>query len=148
MTNQETGEGKSVSWYQREDFVSFYKERLQTVRALKKAQGDITCLDPSEYCLRGLEEKISTRYGRERRLKQIKIIRMVLEVQAEHREMGVRNPEGIKSLSMLVSKMSRDHAVEIAELDARAARCCPLGDSNKKRQATALRESFPKRQAV
>lgn len=146
ITNQEAAEGKRMVWYQREDFASFYREQLQTVRALKNAQGDITCLDPSEYYLRGLEEKIFTRYGRERRIKQVKGIRMILAVQAEQRRTGVQNPEGIKSLSMLVSKVSRDHAIEMAELDARAAR--PPIKNNGKRVSLVFHESAPKRQSV
>lgn len=113
-------ERKRLFWYQREDFLSFHMEQLQTIHALKKAQGDLSYLDPSKHCLRGLERKISAGYGRERRSQQTEIINMVLEAQTEQREKGVRDPEGIKKLSSVFSRVSRDRAVEMAALDAKA----------------------------
>lgn len=112
--------GRKAFWYQPADFASFKEERLDTVRALKYAHGDLSCLDPSIYCLRGLEQKIFTTLGREQRSQQLAIIRAVLRAQQKQRKSGVKDPETIKSLSMVFSKLSRDRAVEMAELDARA----------------------------
>lgn len=111
---------RKASWYQPEDFVSFNRESVETVRALHFVQGDLSCLDPSIYCLRGLEPKIFSAVGRQRRSQKLAILRAVLCVQQEQRETGVKDPETIKSLCTMLSKLSRDRAVEMAELDAKA----------------------------
>lgn len=111
---------RKTCWYQPEDFVSFNKEIIDTVRALWSTQGDLSCLDPAKYCLRGLEHKIFPKFGRQQRFKQMAIIRAVLCSQEDQRETGTKDPETIKSLYMMFSKLSRDRAVELAELDAKA----------------------------
>jgi hypothetical protein len=110
----------SLIWYQREDFTCFRQERLQTMKALQMAQGETSSLDPDKYCLRGLEETVVSMspYARERRRQQTSIVRMVLEAQTEQRQKGVYDPENIKMLSMVLSKVARDRAVEIGRLDA------------------------------
>lgn len=132
------------TWYQREELVSFHKDRLLTVKALKRAKGDITRLDPSQCSLRGLEDIISAQYGRARRLKKTRTVRMILQVQAEQRELGVSDPELIRSLSMLFSQMSRDQAIEIAEIDAKACQEQPMP----KRSLVLTAESSSKRRMV
>ncbi len=115
------GVASNLIWYQREDLLSFRQERLRTMKALQTAGGETSCLDPDKYCVRGLEDSFvvsTSSYARERRCQQTNIIRMVLEAQSEQRQMGVRDPESIKRLSMILSKVSRDRAVEIAKVDA------------------------------
>lgn len=115
------------SWYQNEDYRNFLRDRRRTAKALREVHGDASCLDKSRYCLRGLEGSLSGQddhrllsYGRERRSQQTSIIRMVLEAQHEQRQMGIQNDDTIRVLYMMLSKVSRDRAMEVAALDAAA----------------------------
>mmetsp|Transcript_28780 Transcript_28780/g.43480 ORF Transcript_28780/g.43480 Transcript_28780/m.43480 type:complete len:174 (+) Transcript_28780:117-638(+) len=114
-------------WYQYDDFVSFHKERSQTLKKLKSAHGNVSYLDPSLYCLRGLEEKLSKKFAKQRKFQQSVTIRSVLTAQAHQKEIGYTNPEYIKDLSMKNSKASRDRAIELAAIDAKA---CHADDSS------------------
>ena len=115
------------SWYQSQDYRNFLRDRRRTAKALREAHGDASCLDASRYCLRGLEGSLSGNddhrllsYGRERRSQQTSIIRMVLEAQDEQRQMGIQNHDTIRALYMVLSKVARDRATEVAALDAAA----------------------------
>mmetsp|Transcript_33101 Transcript_33101/g.49970 ORF Transcript_33101/g.49970 Transcript_33101/m.49970 type:complete len:155 (-) Transcript_33101:21-485(-) len=107
-------------WYQRDDFISFYKEGMSTIKALKFPQ-NVSTLDPSEYCLRGLEKKISKSYEQQRRKYQSDTTQMILHAHALQRQTGKIEPEKIKTLSMMFSRRSRERALEIAEIDAKAS---------------------------
>mmetsp|Transcript_6530 Transcript_6530/g.9603 ORF Transcript_6530/g.9603 Transcript_6530/m.9603 type:complete len:182 (+) Transcript_6530:100-645(+) len=120
-------------WYQYDDFVSFYKERSQTVNKLKSLHGNVSHLDPAHYCLRGLEEKLSKRFAKERKHQQSFAIRSVLNAQAHQKEIGYINPEYIKSLSIKLSKASRGRAIELAAMDAKACHSGASFSSTKKR---------------
>jgi hypothetical protein len=124
--------------------VSFHLDCTQTIQALKRARGDPSSLDPSVHCLRGLEKRISSKYNRERRLQQLNIIRLVLKAQEEQRKSGIIDPERIKSLSKTLSRMSRDQAFELAELDARASQECPrVNDINREANLVLSRKRSP-----
>ena len=132
-----TMNAKQTSWYQSNDYRYFLRDRRQTAKALREVHGDESRLDASRYCLRGLESSLTNddydnhhqshlSYSRERRLQQTAIIRMILEAQHEQRQLGIQTyHDNLRALSMLLSKVARDRAIEVAALDAAAVAEAP-----------------------
>ena len=118
------------SWYRSKDYLNFLLDRRRTAEALREVHGEGSRLDAARYCLRGLEcvsgassddyHPSCSSYSRERRSQQSSIIRMVLDAQHEQRQRRIQNHDNIRARSMVLSKVSRDRAIEVAALDAAA----------------------------
>mmetsp|Transcript_5022 Transcript_5022/g.7259 ORF Transcript_5022/g.7259 Transcript_5022/m.7259 type:complete len:144 (-) Transcript_5022:279-710(-) len=110
------------SWYRHNDYISFYKEGISTIKTFQVEHGNLMRLDPSKHCLRGLEKMISKSHQQHRRKYQSITVQMVLDAHAMQRRDGRSDPEEIKALSMIFSKISRDRALDMAAIDAKACK--------------------------
>ena len=113
------GEGreKAEFWFQLADFHSFREESKSTLKALKLANFQILALDPQIHCLRGLEDRLSPRYYKQKRLQQIMVVRKIVAAQR------TVCPELLREVSVMHTREARDKALEVAMIDAKAAGC-------------------------
>jgi hypothetical protein len=110
-------EEKAKRWFSNDDFCSFQDDRRACIKAINLVDGDLNQLDNSIYCIRGLEDKVSAQHYREKNCKRAAIIRIILKTYQEQKEQRHPDAENLKMISMMCSKMSRDHALYLAQLD-------------------------------
>lgn len=112
-------EEKLKRWFNSEDFCSFQDDRRACIKAarLTLTDGDVDQLDHSIYCIRGLEDRLCNERYREKICKRAAVIRMILKIHHEQKQQQRPDAEYLKMISMMCSKMSRDHAVDMARLD-------------------------------
>lgn len=104
-------------WYQAADYSSFERERRETVAELQRVQYDFAALDMQRFCLRGLEQTLTTRQlvRREQMVKQCK--QAVIGQQLFQEFTGIPNPEKIKAASRKHSAQAIKKAVMIAVME-------------------------------
>lgn len=100
----------TISWYQAQDYTSFERERRETIVALQRVQQLESKLDPEQYSLRGLEQKLTRQQIMERKLKSLQCKRAVLEQQDIQKSLGYFNPELLEETSRMYSKDATQHA--------------------------------------
>ena len=107
-------------WYQPRDYMKFDRERRETISAMKHVQGELACLDPEKYCLRGLEQHLSKRQSQERRMNTFRCTRVVLEQQFFLRYAGVSDMFSGQACKRIqaVSEMFSGQACKRAHLRA------------------------------
>lgn len=103
-------EEQSKLWYQPADYSAFAYDRRSTLNAVHQVRGDLTYLDPSKYCLRGLEQQLTKRQVYERRQRSLQYRHVVLQQQHYQRYSGISDPQSLKAVSELFSKQALKRA--------------------------------------
>ena len=120
--NQELSEDEQRSyWVRSADFAEFERNRRAMERALRRTRGDVTKIDPTQWCFRGMEEMLSAEYARRMIIQRADVISGVLSEQARQRGQGYYDDEAIRKISMAMSECARMHALDLGQHDARVA---------------------------
>lgn len=82
-----------LRWYQPSDFQLFNQDCVKTVMAIRGVNGDLTHLNPHEFCVVGLEEQLTNKQVAERRLRTTRFLQTILEHQYWQRYSGTCDPE-------------------------------------------------------
>lgn len=96
------------TWYQAGDYSTFERERRETIVALQRLP--VSDLDPEQYSIRGLEQKLTRKQVLERKFKSLQCKRAVLEQQKLQKSLGYFNPEILEETSRLFSKEATHRA--------------------------------------
>jgi hypothetical protein len=96
-------EDLNKSWYHESEYTAFDQERKRTVAAVHEANGDLSCLDPAEFTVSGLEHHLYRQQMIARKVKTMHHVRSVLKQQYSNRCTGVSDPESLRSVSELFS---------------------------------------------
>lgn len=115
--NHETGakpesQNDCNSWYRREDYWSFEQERRFTLMAIRNANGDESVLDPNQFSLRGLEQKVCRQQIAQRKWEAQLCQRAVLEHQFRLRQSGIWDPDQLKAISERYSQPAQQRALQ------------------------------------
>jgi hypothetical protein len=110
-------EDLSKAWYTAEDWRNFKAECHRTIAAIYKANGDLSCVDLKEHCIRGLEEHISAFVYR-KSPRQRTIVRRVVLVQQWQIETGTRDQTALQKTYLMLSRKHRCRALRRAAVDA------------------------------
>jgi hypothetical protein len=102
-------------WYQSEEYRSIMEDIVMTFRALERAAGDISLLDPSKHCLRGLESYIFRKFVMIKRSSQRSIVLCQQKFQLLH---GLTDEHALQFLSMKLSKHDDIIAIQNAKFDS------------------------------
>lgn len=113
-----SSEEKQNAWYARSDYRVFREEAQVT--ALSVRLGISGLMQPSEFCLRGLECSLSPREGNLRKLKRRLLIETIIEEQVSQKRInnGQVNSLVIGELSKVLSADAMQDAVKRASQDA------------------------------
>lgn len=120
-------------WFTKNELGSLREDNRITLRALKKADGNVSALDSDLFCLRGLEDSLVG--GKEKFQKtRNNIINGILDEQGKQRTMGINDPRGLQVLSRACSKQARERAHERGKSDAEQAKLAMAALSSARRQ--------------
>lgn len=98
------------SWYQPADFADFERSTQNTVEEFSKAGNNLTQIDPSRFCLRGLESQLSVDHVIKKKATQKALLEAVFEMQRSFHDRKDSNIEVIRVVSSVYSKRSSDDA--------------------------------------
>lgn len=101
-------------WYQPHDYYAFDRARRATVSAVLRVRGNLGQLDPTEHCVRGLEQSLSKRHYLERKVQAVRCKQMVLQQQQYQRYIHggvVSDPESLQAVSRMFSEQSSKYAL-------------------------------------
>ena len=105
-------------WYQEDEYQSIKDEYLRTLIAYTKVNMEITELDESEHCLRGLETQVSILILRmPYRSRQKKVVKSVLSLQQVQKSMKKQDSAALREMSLIVSKQDSLKAIKNASGD-------------------------------
>lgn len=113
-------------WYEDKEYSSFTKECRSTVAAVKKAKGKLSTLDPTEYCVRGLEQFLSAKQMVSRKKKAKRYFDVMMRQQYVQKRTGRNDPSRLKALSEMFSKQAGqraylrgviDHALTVGSME-------------------------------
>eukprot|EP00977_Amphora_coffeiformis_P009987 scaffold2335_cov175-Amphora_coffeaeformis.AAC.14 len=94
-------------WIQPEEYTEIEEGRKKCLETVKRALlGRAPPPDPSEHCLCGLEQQLSSKQVLERKMKNLQYRRLLLEEQHVQRCCGVSDPQALQSLSELFSQQA------------------------------------------
>jgi len=79
---------ESTSWYDNNDYFRMAMEQQETVDAFNEVDHQAECLNPEEYCLRGLENQIFPQIGLQSQGNTWEAVHSVLEHQRLYLELG------------------------------------------------------------
>lgn len=120
-TQSTTSSDEEVTWYQAGDYTTFERERRETIVALQRLpESD---LDPEQYSIRGLEQKLTKKQVLERKYKSLQCKRAVLEQQKLQKSLGYFNPEILEETSRMFSKEAEQRAIQRALSMAKDSQC-------------------------
>ena len=111
------------SWYNDSEYKNFQVDRVQTIRALREAKGDLSALDPQRQCIRGLEMQATPEIFRFRANGIKSTIQRVLQQQKVQREFGLKDDVSLGLVSVVYSKPARDLATALAAIDSQQGDC-------------------------
>ena len=95
------------SWIQPEEYSEIEHGRKQCLETVKRAiLGRAPPPDPSEYCVYGLEQQLSSKKVLERKMKNLQYRRLLLEEQDVQRICGVSDPQALQTLSEVFSQQA------------------------------------------
>jgi hypothetical protein len=100
----------SAMWYEDEEYTSFQQECRSTLSAIKKAKGKLSTLDPTEYCVQGLEQFLSSKQMASRKKKAKRYIDVMMRQQYVQKRTGRSDPIRLKALSEMFSKQAVQRA--------------------------------------
>lgn len=102
-------------WLQKHDYEVIRSKIRSTLSTLKFSNGDLSKLDTTEECLRGLEMPILFHVYKIKS-NQRDFTRNVCSFFKVQRHMGLHDPESLQMLASTLSKADRNRAAEIATL--------------------------------
>ena len=97
---------KEDLWYKNDSFQSFKHEMKQTARAYRHCGGRVSFLDRNEFCLVGLEDRMTSTQNRNRRHIKHQHMYNILELQHLQRCQGIVDPNALSALASEGSKFS------------------------------------------
>lgn len=101
----------NASWIQPEEYSKIEEGRKHCLDIIKRALlGEVPSLNPSEFCIQGLEQQLSPKRVLERKLKNMQYRRLLLEEQHVQRCCGVSDPQALQTLSELFSEQAAKRA--------------------------------------
>lgn len=104
-------------WYSHSEFLEIKRGTRDTAKAFKMALGDESRLDPTEHCIRGIEERVSLR-EKDRVRRSIRMtVRSVLKEQERQLLNSVNYPELVRESSQRHSVTTTQIALERARTD-------------------------------
>jgi hypothetical protein len=113
-------------WYEVEEYKFFQKECRRTIAAIKKAKGELSTLDPTEHCVRGLEQFLSVKQMVLRKKEAKRYIHVMMRQQYVQRRTGQSDPSRLQALSEIFSKQAGqraylrgviDHALIVGQME-------------------------------
>jgi hypothetical protein len=107
------------TWCRPREYESFKKDCQHTAMEYRRAQGDITRLNPAKVCLRGLEQQLTRTSIMTRRMTIASTIHMVLHEQLSQKATGQSNPERVREVAKVMSESARMRAFAVAAFDAK-----------------------------
>ena len=105
-------------WLQPRDYQAIRDNNRNTLFAVKKVNGDVSGLSVDQVCIRGLEKLISVVMFKGSRYAQRDFARNIVLQHKLERELGVSDPDNLRSLSVALSKADMTRALTIARIDA------------------------------
>jgi hypothetical protein len=108
------------TWYRKIDLDLFRSEVRKTVVDFSRASGQITLLQPEEYCLRGLEHYASAYIMSLHKDKKRSHSQLILNQQELQRHS--HDPNSLKIISMISSRSAREFSLRLGALYA-SLRC-------------------------
>jgi hypothetical protein len=112
-------EDLSNVWYTRQDYRAF--RDASNSLALAFELGVLDRFDPEEVCLRGLEANLSKDHLDARLASRGTLIEFILRTQEAQKGHGMRDPELIRGLSIVLSKDACEDALKLAAYDLEEA---------------------------
>jgi hypothetical protein len=112
-------EDLSDVWYTRQDYRAFQDNSKSLALAFEL--GILDRINPEEVCLRGLEASLSKEHLGARLASRGTLIEFVLKTQESRVGHGMRDPELIRGLSMVLSKDACEDALKLAAYDREEA---------------------------
>eukprot|EP00540_Astrosyne_radiata_P008289 CAMPEP_0116855164 /NCGR_PEP_ID=MMETSP0418-20121206/19086_1 /TAXON_ID=1158023 /ORGANISM="Astrosyne radiata, Strain 13vi08-1A" /LENGTH=236 /DNA_ID=CAMNT_0004488187 /DNA_START=24 /DNA_END=734 /DNA_ORIENTATION=+ len=109
-----TPQEREKYWHSKKDFAENLKDTKQTLRALRRVNGNVGELDANRFCTRGLEKYWSMPLKLQTRASQITVIRVVLEEQRLQCALGIKDPIGLCEKATPWSDWARQRAQEQA----------------------------------
>ena len=106
-------------WYNGADYRSFRDD--SKCLALAFDLGILDRIHPDDFCLRGLEASLSSAHLEARLAARGTMIDVVLSTQEAQRGHGIRDPEMIRGLSLMLSKDACEDALKLAQYDREEA---------------------------
>ena len=98
-------------WIQPEEYTEIEEGRKKCLETVKRALlGRAPPPDPSEHCVYGLEQQLSSKQVLERKMKNLQYRRLLLEEQHVQQCCGVSDPQALQSLSELFSQQATRRA--------------------------------------
>ena len=110
ITRSISKEELNVMWYDDKEYTAFQQERRNTIAAVSKANGDISMLDPTQVCVRGLEGQLSRKQVLARRMTLMQYTQVILRQQYVLKRTGRSDPERLQALSEMFSKKAGQRA--------------------------------------
>jgi hypothetical protein len=113
-------------WYEVEEYKFFQKDCRRTIAAIKKAKGELSTLDPTEHCVRGLEQFLSVKQMVLRKKEAKRYIHVMMRQQYVQRRTGQSDPSRLQALSEIFSKQAGqraylrgviDHALTVGQME-------------------------------
>ena len=105
-------------WIQRHEYKAIRQENIRTILELRKANGRYTEIDPTKYCLRGLEN-LASLYVFHTFQNQAKLgPQRVIEFQRIQLKMGHRDPDLLRQMATTFSRKDQIKAHKMALIDA------------------------------
>jgi hypothetical protein len=106
------------TWYQSVEYKEFQNDRLMTIRTLRSAKGDLSALNPSKQCVRGLEMNATPEIFQYRASGIKATVMRVLQQQQVQRQMGLKDDGTLGMVSMVSSKPAAQLAAALALIDS------------------------------
>lgn len=107
------------AWYNRADYRTF-RDDSQSLK-LAFELGILDRIHPNDFCLRGLEARLSSNHLGARLAARGTMIDVVLSIQEAQKGHGMRDPEMIRGLSLVLSKDALEDALKLAAYDREEA---------------------------
>jgi hypothetical protein len=111
------------AWYSDCEYQSFQNDRVRTIQLLRRANGNLSALNPQEQCIRGLEMQATPEIFRFRANGIKSTIQRVLQQQQVQREFGLKDDSTLGLVSVVYSKPARDLATALAAIDSQQRDC-------------------------
>ena len=117
FAKQATSRSRSISktdlekaWYQPKDYDGFEQEMRDTIRAVTLVNGDIACLNPTKFCIQGLEQQLTKRQIFRRRMHAVQYTNAILHQQDYQRFSGINDPQSLRVVSEMFSQQEAKRA--------------------------------------
>lgn len=116
--SQEQASPTATTWYGLEDYNSFKMDTARTISALAGTNYDISCLNPNEHVVRGLEAIVTRERMYLGKLRISLTVGAVLDQQEIQRSRGVHNPQLLSIASSFYSRRAKKIAQTTGYIDS------------------------------